>query len=529
MLDALFDVADRLHLIVCRQEGGVAYMAEAHGKLTGRPGIAFVTRGPGASNAAIGIHTAAQDSTPMIVFVGQVGGDFVDREAFQEIDYRRMYGGIAKWAAQIDRAERIPEYVARAYRVAMSGRPGPVVLALPEDMLTARAACADVTRVDPVAMEPDPASVAAACELLAGARRPLVIVGGSRWDADACLALRALRGSVTASQWPAPSAIRICSTTGTRTMPATSAIGIDPSSGRAGPQRPTSCSSSASAWARSRRRVTRCSRPRCRRRRLVHVHPGADELGRVYQPALAIAATPGSFLRAMNRDPAPDTAAWRASLAADARRPRGLARAATGSWHARPVADRFVARRPAARRRDSHQWRRQLSRRGCTGSFATAASARSSRPTPARWATACRRRSRRRSLYPERMVVSWNGDGCFLMNGQELATAVQYGLAVIFVVVDNGMYGTIRMHQERNYPARVSGSDLTNPDFAALARAYGAHGETVLRTEEFAPAFERAHASGKPALLHLKLDPQALTPNASLDALRAQGLAAKHR
>ena len=193
VLDALYDVRDRLRLIVCRQEGGVAYMAEAHGKLTGRPGIAFVTRGPGASNAAIGIHTAAQDSTPMIVFVGQVGGDFVDREAFQEIDYRRMYGSVAKWAAQIDRAERIPEYVARAYRVAMTGRPGPVVLALPEDMLSARATCADVSRVEPVDAAPDAAQVARTRELLAGARRPLVLVGGSRWDGSACAALRAIR------------------------------------------------------------------------------------------------------------------------------------------------------------------------------------------------------------------------------------------------------------------------------------------------------------------------------------------------
>ena len=190
VLDALYDARDRLQLIVCRQEGGVAYMAEAHGKLTGRPGIAFVTRGPGASNAAIGIHTAAQDSTPMIVFVGQVGGDFVDREAFQEIDYRRMYGSVAKWAAQIDRAERIPEYVARAYRVAMSGRPGPVVLALPEDMLAERAECADVSRVDPVGASPDAAQVAAVRALMADARRPLMLVGGSRWNAGACAALQ---------------------------------------------------------------------------------------------------------------------------------------------------------------------------------------------------------------------------------------------------------------------------------------------------------------------------------------------------
>src|SRR6476646_6025034 len=190
VLDALHAVRERLPFIICRHEGGAAYMAEAYGKLTGRPGVVFVTRGPGASNAAIGIHTAAQDSTPMIVFVGQVGSDFVDREAFQEIDYRRMYGSVAKWTAQIDRAERIPEYVARAYRVAMTGRPGPVVLALPEDMLAARAACADASRVDAVSAAPDAGQIASARQILAGARRPLVLVGGSRWDAAACAALR---------------------------------------------------------------------------------------------------------------------------------------------------------------------------------------------------------------------------------------------------------------------------------------------------------------------------------------------------
>ncbi len=528
VLDALHDVRDRLRLLVCRQEGGVAYMAEAHGKLTGRPGIAFVTRGPGASNAAIGIHTAAQDSTPMIVFVGQVGGDFVDREAFQEIDYRRMYGSVAKWAAQIDRAERIPEYVARAFRVAMSGRPGPVVLALPEDMLTARAECADAARVEPIGAAPDAAQAAAARALLAGARRPLLLVGGSRWDSDACAALKRF---AEANEVPVACAFRHQhlfdnrhpNYAGRRRRRRQSELWPRASA------RPTYCSSSASGWARSRRRATRCVEAPTPKQCLIHVHPGADELGRVYQPALAIAATPGAFFALMNREPGAGHGGLARLARRHARRPRGLARAASGPRPARHVAGGVVARRQAARRCDSHQWRGQLSRRGCTGCFATAASARSSRPTPARWATACRRRVAAKVLHPERMVVSWNGDGCFLMNGQELATAVQYGLAVIFVVVDNGMYGTIRMHQERNYPARVSGSDLTNPDFAALARAYGAHGETVLRTEEFAPAFERAHASGKPALLHLKLDPQALTPNASLDALRAQGLAAKHR
>ncbi len=241
MLDALYDVRDRLALLVCRQEGGAAYMGEAYGKLTGRPGIVFVTRGPGASNAAVGIHTAAQDSSPMIVFVGQVGGDFADREAFQEIDYRRMYGSVAKWAAQIDRAERIPEYVARAYRVAMSGRPGPVVLALPEDMLAARAQCADAPRVDPLAAAADPAQVTEARALLAAARRPLLLVGGSRWDAGGARGACAPSPKRTRCRSAARSAVSIFSTTGIRTMRAMSASASTRSSPRASAM-PTCCS-----------------------------------------------------------------------------------------------------------------------------------------------------------------------------------------------------------------------------------------------------------------------------------------------
>ena len=228
VLDALHDARDRLALVVCRQEGGAAYMAEAFGKLTGRPGIAFVTRGPGATNASIGVHAAAQDSTPMILFVGQVGGDMVDREAFQEIDYRRMFGSVAKWAAQIDRAERIPEYVARAYRTAMSGRPGPVVLALPEDMLSARAECVDAPRVDPVAASPDPAQVAAVAERLVAAKRPLVLVGGSRWDSDACRLLLGGRRERSRCRSLADSATRISSTIGIALYAGDVGIGVNP-------------------------------------------------------------------------------------------------------------------------------------------------------------------------------------------------------------------------------------------------------------------------------------------------------------
>ena len=524
VLDALFDVRDRLQLLVCRQEGGVAYMAEAYGKLTGRPGIAFVTRGPGASNAAIGIHTAAQDSAPMIVFVGQVGGDFADREAFQEIDYRRMYGSVAKWAAQIDRAERIPEYIARAYRVAMSGRPGPVVLALPEDMLSARAECADVSRVEAIAAAPDEAQVAAARALLAGAQRPLMLVGGTRWDADACAALQRF---AEANEVPVACAFRNQHLFDNRHRNYAGDVGIGINAKLAARVRDADVllvvGERLGETATSGYSLLEAPTPR---QRLIHVHPGADELGRVYQPALAIAATPGAFLAMMNRVQTLAAPPWRDTVAdANAdyeawRAPRPVPGALdmwqVVSWLDSRLPDDAILANGAG---NFATWLHRLFRYRGFGTQLAPYSGSMGYGVPAAIAA--------KVVHPGRMVVSWNGDGCFLMNGQELATAVQYGLAVIFVVVDNGMYGTIRMHQERSYPARVSGTALTNPDFAALARAYGAHGETVLRTEDFAPAFERACACGTPALLHLKLDPQALTPNASLDALRAQGLAAK--
>ncbi len=524
VLDALYGARDTLSLVVCRQEGGAAYMAEAYGKLTGRPGIAFVTRGPGASNAAIGIHTAAQDSTPLIVFVGQVGSDFVDREAFQEIDYRRMYGSVAKWAAQIDRADRIPEYVAHAYRTAMSGRPGPVVLALPEDMLAARASCLDAPRVEPVEASPGANQIAAAQELLARARRPLALVGGSRWDENAWTALQsfaeAYRLPVACSfrhqhlfdnrhaNYAGDVGIGINPKLAARLRDADVLVVIGERMGEITTQGYTLLEAPAPAQT------------------LIHVHPGADALGQVYQPALAIAATPGAFLAAMNRGPQPrldagplpaaahaDYEAWRAPRPV----PGPLDLWQIVRWLDERLGDDAILANGAG---NYATWLQRVYRyrrfRTQLGPYSGAMGY----GVPAAIAA--------KLLHPERVVVSWNGDGCFLMNGQELATAVQYGLGIIFVVVDNGMYGTIRMHQERTYPARVYGTDLLNPDFAALARAYGAAAETVACTSDFAPAFERALAANKPALLHLKLDPQALTMNASLDELRAQGLAARH-
>jgi acetolactate synthase I/II/III large subunit len=521
VLDALHDVRDRLRFLVCRQEGGAAYMAEAYGKLTGTPGLVFVTRGPGASNAAIGIHTAQQDSTPMIVFVGQVGGDMVDREAFQEVDYRRMFGGVAKWAAQVDRADRIPEYVAHAYRVAMSGRPGPVVLALPEDMLTSRAVCADAPHVGALPAYPGPDQVAQARAMLAGARAPLVLVGGSRWDAAACAALRTFAETYAL---PVAAAFRHQDLFDNRhpLYAGDVGIGINPKLAA----RVRAADVLLVVGERLGEMTTggyTLVTPPVPQQRMIHVHPGPDELGRVYQPALAIAATPGAFLSALNALPAAaparphvDAAAAHAEYEAW-RAPRAVPGAVDlwqiVRWLDGRLPDDAILTNGAG---NYTTWLHRLFRyRGFRTQLAPYSGAMGYGAPAAVGAKA---------VHPDRMVLSWNGDGCFLMNGQELATAVQYRLAVLFVVIDNGMYGTIRMHQERNYPARVSGTDLVNPDFAALARAYGAHGETVRTTAEFAPAFERAAAAGVPALLHVIVDPQALTMGASLDALRAQGL-----
>jgi acetolactate synthase I/II/III large subunit len=516
VLDALHDVRDRLPFIVCRHEGGAAYMAEAYGKLTGRPGLALVTRGPGASNAAVGIHTAAQDSTPMIVLVGQVGAGMVDREAFQEIDYRRMYGSVAKWAAQIDRAERIPEYIAHAYRMAMSGRPGPVVLALPEDMLTARADVADAPYVDGVSATPSRDDVVAAERMLRNARRPLVVVGGSRWDAAARDGL--LRFAEVAGL-PVACAFRHQDLFDNRHSNYAGDVGIGINPKLAARVRAADVllviGERLGEMTTSGYTLLDVPVPA---QKLIHVHPGAEELGRVYQPALGIGATPVAFLTAI--DPEAACPADTGSLASTAhedyeawREPRPVP-GAVDLWRiVRWLDERLPSDAVLTNGAGNYAtWVHRLFHYGGGRKQLAPYSGSMGYGVPAAIAA--------KLVHPERAIVSWNGDGCYLMNGQELATAVQYQLRIVFVVVDNGMYGTIRMHQERHYPARVSGTDLVNPDFAALARAYGAHGETVSTTADFAPAFERALASGRPSMLHVKVDPQALTMNASLNQLR---------
>ena len=448
VLDALHDVGDRLQLIVCRQEGGAAFMAEACGKLTGRPGIAMVTRGPGASNAAIGIHTAAQDSSPMIVFVGQVGSDFADREAFQEIDYRRMYGSIAKWVAQIDRAERIPEYVAHAWHITMAGRPGPVVLALPEDMLTSSvvttrrgAGACDECRCGRRRRGDSPRDARARAPAARPRRRSAMGRRGMRRPEAVCGAKRLAGGM----RIPQPGPVR---QSGTRNYAGDVGIGVNPKLAA----RVRDADVLLVIGERLGEMVTggyTLIAPPSPTQSLIHVHPGAEEIGSVFQPALGIVAAPGPFLAAIN------------ALA-----PPGVGGGAERVLAANAEYDAWRARRPVPGALDLWQvvawldtrlpddailtngagnytaWLHRIYRYRRFRTQLAPYSGAMGYGVPAAIAA--------KALHPERIVVSWNGDGCFLMNGQELATAVRHDLAVVFVVIDNGMYGTIRMHQERS-------------------------------------------------------------------------------
>lgn len=523
VLDALYDVREQVRLIVCRQEGGAAFMAEAYGKLTGRPGICFVTRGPGATNASIGVHTAFQDSSPMILFVGQVGGEVVEREAFQEIDYRRMYGQMTKWVAQIDSAERIPEYLSRAFHLAVSGRPGPVVLSLPEDMLTTPAMALETRHYRRVKPSPGNRELDGLVQILQGASRPLAILGGGDWTAQACDDVRAF-----AERWNVPVA---CSfrrqdllDNRHRNYVGEIGIAISPELKKHVGEADVILALGPRLGEITTGGYTLFDLPRPRQT-LVHVHPAVEELGRVYQAELMINSGLEEFAAAVRGlDPVTDVAwgNWTQLLRREyllnldpAPMPGALNLSEVVAWlRSRLPPDSIVANGAGnfsgwvQRFYQYTGFRTQLGpTNGAMGYGVPAAVA-------------------AKLTYPDRTVVCFSGDGDFLMTGQELATAVQFGAAVVFLVINNGMYGTIRMHQERDYPARTYGTALRNPDFAQLARAYGAHGAVVERTAQFAPAFEEALASGSPALLELRIDPDAITTRTSLSAIREKALQA---
>jgi len=529
VLDGFHEHRDRIRFVACRQEGGAAFMAEAQGKLTGRPGICFVTRGPGATNASIGVHTAFQDSTPMILFIGQVASDQRDREAFQEIDYRQMFSpgtlGLAKWVAEIESADRLPEYVARAFHVAMQGRPGPVVLALPEDLLTTMTAAPVLPRVEPVQAWPDPAALARLRELLLAARRPLVIAGGSGWTAESAAALQRF---AEAWQLPVANGFRFQDTFDNRhpLYAGDVGIGINPKLAARVRDADLVLALGVRLGEMTTSGYTLLEVPRPKQQ-LVHVHAGAEELGRVYAADLLVQAGMGRAALALAALEPPPAVPWREhALAAHADYEANLVAPPVAPLDMAEVVKTLARRLPADTVWTNgagnfsgwlHRYLRypSLMHAGRTQLAPTSGAMGAGFPYAVGAAL----------LQPHRWAVNIAGDGDFLMTGQEMATATGYrAKKLLSVIVDNGTYGTIRMHQEREYPGRVSGSDLFNPDFAAMARAFGWHGATVARTADFEPALEAAMAAvesaGRPALLHVKLDTDVSTTRTTLGEIR---------
>ncbi|VVT26515.1 Acetolactate synthase large subunit [Rhizobium sp. EC-SD404] len=516
VLDALVD-AD-IGVTVCRQEGGATMMADAWGRLTGEPGICFVTRGPGATNASAGLHIARQDSTPMILFIGQVQREAREREAFQEIEYRRAFTEYAKWVGEIDDARRIPEFVTRAFAVATSGRPGPVVLTLPEDVLRDIVDAPEPKPYTPVETYPSPHQMEEVERLITEAERPFAILGGSRWSADA---VSRFASFAERHELPVGCSFRRQALFD-HLHPCYAGdvgIGINPVLAEAIKESDLVLLLGGRFSEMPSSNYTLLESP-YPRQKLIHVHPDAGELGRVYRPDIAINASPAAFCAALPstaHNPAP-AGADRAAALHDAYRtwstpptegPGKVQMGAIMNWlEENAKADTIFTNGAGNYATWLHRFHRF---RG----FATQAA-----PTSGSMGYGMPAAVAAKQLFPERDVICFAGDGCFLMHGQEFATAVRYDLPVIVLVINNGMYGTIRMHQEREYPSRVSATDLTNPDFADYARAFGGHGEVVTETSEFESAYERAKASGKPAIIEIRIDPEAITPTRSLSDIR---------
>ncbi|PZP36812.1 MAG: thiamine pyrophosphate-binding protein [Roseateles depolymerans] len=529
VLDGFHEHRDSIRFIACRQEGGAAFMAEAQGKLSGRPGICFVTRGPGATNASIGLHTAFQDSTPMILFIGQVASDQRDREAFQEVDYRQMFGpgtlGMAKWVGEVHDAERLPEYVARAFHTAMQGRPGPVVLVLPEDMLTQAITAPVLPLARPAEAAPAPAALAELRERLAAAKKPFVIAGGGGWTPEAAGALQRF---AEAWQLPVGCAFRfqdlfdnahplyagdvgigINAKLAARVKEADLILAVGPRLGEMTTGGYT---------------LLQAPRPV---QQLIHIHAGAEELGRVYAGDLLINASMSQAAPALATLSPPADIAWRAwTEAAHADYEANLVPVPVAPLDMAEVIRLVDAKLPEGTVFTNgagnysgwlHRFHRYtgLQRFGKTQLAPTSGAM--GYGVPAAVAAA---------LLQDRWVVNIAGDGDFLMTGQELATATGYGAKkLLVIVVDNGTYGTIRMHQEREYPGRVSGSDLFNPDFATFAQAFGFAAFKAESTAEVGPALDAAIAAGRPALIHLRLSTDVSTSRTTLTAIRNAALA----
>jgi len=518
VLDALYD-ADGLDFITCRQEGGAAMMAEAYGKQTGKPGICMVTRGPGATNASAGVHVAYQDSTPMILFIGQVARDMVEREAFQEIDYRRMFGQMAKWVAQIDDADRIPEFIARAYHTAVSGRPGPVVLALPEDMLSGPAARTPALSPYRVSQSyPAPQDMERLTAMLSAAQRPLVLLGGGGWlkEVKAQLEDFAMRENL-----PVAATFR-CQDYINNDLECYAGhvgIGIDPNLAQAVKDSDLLLVIGARLGEMTTSGYELLKPPKLDQK-LIHIYPQAEEISRVYQPDLGMVATSACFMSAftqlkLNRQE--NWQGWQKKLRRqfeDFRKPLPH----PGDVQMCDVVARLREALPDSAVISNGAgnyaiWTHRFFAYREYGNQLAPTSGSMGYGLPAAVAAAI--------TDPSKQAVCMAGDGCFMMTCQEFATAVQYGANILVIVVNNGKYGTIRMHQERSYPARVSGTTLQNPDFAAMAQAYGGVGIRVEKNADFAPALEKALKSEGPALIEIILDNQVVTPNQTISDIRS--------
>ena len=521
-LDAFYDVQEEIKLVVCRQEGGVSNMAEAWGKMTGKPGIGFVTRGPGATNASIGIHTAQQDSTPLILFIGQIARDMSEREAFQEVDYRRMFGEMTKWVAQIENAARIPEMISRAFHVATSGRPGPVVLALPEDMQTERAVADAGRSCRATQAYPGNSDMEVFRKMLADARKPLVLAGGGGWTQKACNDLTTF---AEANTLPVATAFRRQDLIDNRhpCFAGVVGLGINPKLKNRlddtdllivlGTQLGEIVSGGYTYFTFPKPKQT-----------MVHIAAGVDEIDKVYQADLGINAGMVEFCAAATDLPPVDTP-WSGETKAahedyvafstPAEMPGNVNYSEIIGWLSDNLPEDAIITNGAG---NYTVWVHRFFRYKQYGTQLAPQSGAMGYGVPSGVAAGIR--------HPDRVVVSFNGDGCFQMNGLEIGTAVQYGTKTIFIVVNNGMYGTIRMHQETHYPKRKSGTDLYNPDFAALARSYGAIGETVTNTSDFADVFERCCAANGPSLIELVIEPDAVLPTNTLSAIQKNALEA---
>jgi acetolactate synthase-1/2/3 large subunit len=516
VLDALHDTD--IDVMVCRQEGGAAMMADCWGRLSGQPGVCFVTRGPGATNASAGLHIARQDSVPMVLFIGQVQRDAREREAFQEVEYRRAFTEFAKWVADIDDAARIPEFVTRAFAVATSGRPGPVVLALPEDMLRDLVEAPAPQAYMPVDTHPAPKQIAALGKLLTQSERPLVVLGGTRWTEAAVREFTSF-----AERWKLPVTVsfrrQMLFDHSHPNYAGDVGIGINPALAEEVKNADLLILLGGRMSEMPSSSYTLLDIP-YPRQALVHIHPDSSELGRVYRPDLAINADPTSFVAALATLSPSGTPEWSERTAAlnqaylnwstpPATGPGAVAMGPIMTWLEANLPDDAIMTNGAG---NYATWLHRFHRFRKFATQAAPASGSMGYGLPAAVAA--------KAMFADREVVCFAGDGCFMMHGQEFATAVRYNLPIIALVINNGIYGTIRMHQEREYPGRVSGTGLTNPDFAAYARAFGGHGEKVERTEDFADAYLRARASGKPAIIEISLDPEAITPTRTLSQIR---------